>query len=135
MKSARLVLVVVVLALLLVGCAQSPESSVEQRIQRIEHGLLSAYGDPPWKGMDLADRMAYYNVPGVSIAVINDYKVEWTRGYGVLEAGQLPGAVLQEVPGPAHRRLGVRNLTVAAQRRGQAAARPAGARDGHRRPM
>lgn len=32
--------------------------------------------------------MAYYNVPGVSIAVINDHQVEWTRGYGVLEAGK-----------------------------------------------
>jgi CubicO group peptidase (beta-lactamase class C family) len=38
--------------------------------------------------MELAERMAYYNVPGVSIAVINDYQVEWTRGYGVLEAGK-----------------------------------------------
>jgi CubicO group peptidase (beta-lactamase class C family) len=29
--------------------------------------------------------MAYYGVPGVSIAVINDYRVEWARGYGILE--------------------------------------------------
>jgi CubicO group peptidase (beta-lactamase class C family) len=38
--------------------------------------------------MELTERMAYYNVPGVSIAVINDYQVEWTEGYGVLEAGK-----------------------------------------------
>jgi CubicO group peptidase (beta-lactamase class C family) len=31
--------------------------------------------------------MAFYNVPGVSIAMINNGKLEWARGYGVLEAG------------------------------------------------
>ena len=38
--------------------------------------------------MRLADRMAHHNVPGVSIAMINNYQVEWARGYGVLEAGK-----------------------------------------------
>jgi len=37
--------------------------------------------------MRLLDRMAYYHVPGVSIAVINDNRIEWAKGYGVLEAG------------------------------------------------
>ena len=36
----------------------------------------------------LRERMAYYNVPGVSIAVINDLEIEWARGYGVLAAGR-----------------------------------------------
>jgi CubicO group peptidase (beta-lactamase class C family) len=84
----RLVLSAIVLALSLTSCARSPESSVERRIQHVERGLLSAYGDPPWKRMKVAERMAHYNVPGVSIAVINDYQVEWARGYGVLEAGK-----------------------------------------------
>jgi len=38
--------------------------------------------------MDLAERMAYHNVPGVSIALINDLRVEWARGYGVLQVGK-----------------------------------------------
>jgi CubicO group peptidase (beta-lactamase class C family) len=37
--------------------------------------------------MHLLDRMAHYRVPGVSIAVINDNRIEWAKGYGVLEAG------------------------------------------------
>jgi CubicO group peptidase (beta-lactamase class C family) len=37
--------------------------------------------------MDLSERMEYYNTPGVSIAVINDFKIEWAKGYGVLAAG------------------------------------------------
>ena len=36
--------------------------------------------------MKLTERMTYYRVPGVSIAVINNSKVEWAKGYGVLEA-------------------------------------------------
>jgi CubicO group peptidase (beta-lactamase class C family) len=31
--------------------------------------------------------MKVYRVPGLSLAVINDYEVEWEEGYGVLEAG------------------------------------------------
>jgi CubicO group peptidase (beta-lactamase class C family) len=77
-----------ILILSLTNCAKPFEDSIERRIQRVEHGLISDYGDPPWKKMDLEDRMAYYSVPGVSIAVINDLQLEWTRGYGVLEAGK-----------------------------------------------
>ena len=32
--------------------------------------------------MAIADRLAYYKVPGVSIAVISDGRVEWARGFG-----------------------------------------------------
>jgi CubicO group peptidase (beta-lactamase class C family) len=72
----------------LANCSQSPESSLERSIRRVENGLLSEQDDPPWKRMSLADRMEHYNVPGVSIAVIDDYQVEWAKGYGVLQAGQ-----------------------------------------------
>ena len=36
----------------------------------------------------ITDRMAHYNIPGVSIAVIKDGKIAWTKSYGVLETGQ-----------------------------------------------
>ena len=38
--------------------------------------------------MTLADRMKFYKVPGVSIAVINNGKIEWAKGYGALETGE-----------------------------------------------
>ncbi len=41
----------------------------------------------PMQRADLDARMDFYKVPGVSIAVIQDYRVEWARGYGVREAG------------------------------------------------
>jgi CubicO group peptidase (beta-lactamase class C family) len=59
--------------------------SINERIARVENGLL-----PPvlvkgiaLKKMNLADRMKHYKVPGVSVAVINNYAVEWAKGYGV----------------------------------------------------
>jgi CubicO group peptidase (beta-lactamase class C family) len=71
----------------LAGCSQSSEAAVERRRHNVENGLLADIGDPFWERLSLAKRMAHYNVPGVSIAVINDNQLEWARGYGVMEAG------------------------------------------------
>lgn len=71
----------------LVSCFPASETAVNSRIHSIENGLLADIGDPFWRGMPLAERMAHYRVPGVSIAVINNNQVEWARGYGVLAAG------------------------------------------------
>jgi CubicO group peptidase (beta-lactamase class C family) len=88
------------LTLLLGGCGQpvatltseaDPPGPLQERIQRVENGLIAVtterefeWGDPK----TLAERMEHYGVPGVSIAVINDYQLEWAKGYGVLEAGR-----------------------------------------------
>jgi CubicO group peptidase (beta-lactamase class C family) len=80
-------IVLITLVLLLANCSQLFTSSIEQRIASVEQGLLSKQDDPPWKRMNLSERMEYYDVPGVSIAVINDYQIEWAKGYGVLAAG------------------------------------------------
>jgi CubicO group peptidase (beta-lactamase class C family) len=53
------------------------------RIKRVEAGLLPVVlikGDPAWS---LAERMKFYKVPGLSVAVIKDFKVDWARAYGV----------------------------------------------------
>ncbi len=58
-----------------------------ERTEAVERGLLPTISvrGRPRKRMVLADRMAELNVPGVSIAVVNDGRIEWARGYGVLE--------------------------------------------------
>lgn len=64
-------------------------ANFSQRIERVENGLLPPAvlkGEPPVR-MGLADRMQFYKTPAVSIAVINNGRIEWARGYGVLEAG------------------------------------------------
>jgi CubicO group peptidase (beta-lactamase class C family) len=95
----KLVFIIIVFVLSLTNRAQSTEPSIERRIQRIERGLLGTYSAPPWKKMSLPERMVHYHVPGVSIAFINHDQVEWTRGYGVLEAGKsepvTPGTLFQ----------------------------------------
>ncbi len=34
----------------------------------------------------LSDRLAYYHTPGVSIAVINNFEIEWAQGFGVCDS-------------------------------------------------
>ncbi len=68
--------------------AQSPVE-IEQRIQHIQNAILPPVltkGEPP-AATKLVDRMAAVHVPGVSITVIRDGKIEWARGFGVTRAG------------------------------------------------
>jgi CubicO group peptidase (beta-lactamase class C family) len=69
--------------------ATSPaDAALDARIGRVENGLLPAAvikGAPP-AIMKLAERMEFYKVPGVSVAVINDGRIEWARAYGVKDA-------------------------------------------------
>lgn len=62
-------------------------AALEQRIERVENGLLPPVvlkGETPSR-MRIDERMKFYKTPGVSVAVINDGKVEWARGYGLLK--------------------------------------------------
>lgn len=55
----------------------------EPRSERVVNGLLPNFVMTDTKAMNLAARMEFYNVPGVSIAVIEDGKIAWSRGFGV----------------------------------------------------
>src|SRR5438445_13798498 len=72
----------------LVSPAQST-TDFDARIQHVESGLLpdNVIKGQPLPQMKLVDRMKYYGTPGVSIAVINNFKIEWARGYGVRAVG------------------------------------------------
>jgi CubicO group peptidase (beta-lactamase class C family) len=68
-------------------------ASVEERIAHVEGGLLPPVlvKGEPLPSMKLADRMAFYKVPGASIAVIDQGHVAWMRGYGFADvAAQRP---------------------------------------------
>lgn len=70
------------------GTASQNADKVFERIARVEKSLLPGVVIKGQSStMAIADRMAHYKVPGVSIAVINDGKIEWAKGYGVTEAG------------------------------------------------
>ncbi len=60
-------------------------TDIDSRLERITHNLLPATGlqnkfGPP---QSLQDRMAFYHTPGVSIAVIDNFQIDWARGFGV----------------------------------------------------
>ncbi|MBM3137320.1 MAG: beta-lactamase family protein [Chloroflexi bacterium] len=80
----------IILASLLYACQTiaSPSPDLDKRINIIENEmpLLSARGLLLGETTTLAARMEHYHVPGVSIAVINDYKIEWAKGFGVGDA-------------------------------------------------
>ncbi|WP_207435747.1 serine hydrolase [Sabulibacter ruber] len=58
----------------------SPE--IERKIKLVEQNLFNwvqIKDQPNWA---LGERMAYHKVKGMSIAVIDDFKVEWVKAYG-----------------------------------------------------
>ncbi len=64
-------------------------SDADSRIRSVENHLRPALyvkGQTP-PSLNIEDRMKFYNVPGVSVAVINEGKIEWAKGYGVKALG------------------------------------------------
>jgi CubicO group peptidase (beta-lactamase class C family) len=62
-------------------------NNLEQRIRRVELGLVAldrVKGETPTP-KSLIERMHHYKVPGVSIAVIDNEKIDWSRGYGLAD--------------------------------------------------
>lgn len=75
------------LAVVLLAGAASAQSARASLQSAVEEGLLPAIvfdGQPePWM---LQDRMARWKVPGVGIAVIDDGRIVWAQGYGLIDA-------------------------------------------------
>ena len=76
-------------AALLAAAACDPQKSLTQkRIRTVERGLTRTVylkGLAPEK-LDLNDRLAFYRVPGVSLAVIDKTGIEWAKAYGRKDA-------------------------------------------------
>lgn len=80
MKRNTVISVLLVYAMELVSLGQG---AADSRAGRVERGLLPAVlvkGDSAWS---IEERMRHYKVPAVSVAVFNDFKVEWARAYGM----------------------------------------------------
>lgn len=59
---------------------------VNTRTRFVERNLLPAIVEAGTKPFALEDRMRAYGVPGVSVAVIHNGKLDWARGWGVRNA-------------------------------------------------
>jgi len=64
-------------------------SGIKDKILKIENGLLPAVVIENENSItySIIERMQYYDVPGLSIAVIKDNKIEWAKSYGLKEKG------------------------------------------------
>ena len=88
-------------------CASAPvgalAASDDEMIKAIE-----SVQSPDYHGLDSYDMrqlMERYHVPGVSVAVIHDFRVVWAKGWGVTDAATVtpvtPDTLFQEI-GRAH---------------------------------
>jgi CubicO group peptidase (beta-lactamase class C family) len=82
-------------------CTLSLGAQSNARIQRIEASLVDmpmGQNEPPLR-LDLPKLMQLYKVPGLSIAVIDNFQIVWTKAYGVIETGSTtpvtPGTLFQ----------------------------------------
>jgi CubicO group peptidase (beta-lactamase class C family) len=69
--------------------AQSNPDSQEARIHRVEATVVDmpmGAKKPPLR-LDLLKLMQVYKVPGLSVAVIDNFQIVWAKAYGVIEAG------------------------------------------------
>jgi CubicO group peptidase (beta-lactamase class C family) len=62
----------------------------DAQIRAVEDGLtpvviVKGHAPARW---GLAERMKAYHVPGVSVAVVHGYRIDWAKGYGVRGAGE-----------------------------------------------
>src|SRR4029077_777891 len=61
------------------------EKAVEENLRYL--AVIKGRPDP---GMSLADQMLRLHVPGVSVAVIHNKRIEWSKGYGLARLGGPP---------------------------------------------
>jgi CubicO group peptidase (beta-lactamase class C family) len=86
MKHRRIIPLALSLAIGVVGqaCAETAAAAHAERIaQSVPVGLWGwTFGSET-----LAQRMRHYHATAVSIAVVNDYKIDWAKGFGVTAPG------------------------------------------------
>ena len=93
----KVIIFLFVFILVMLNQCQKSEKTEElnARIMRVENGVLPAVviKGENFGVFSILGMMEKLNIPGVSVAVINDGRIEWMKSYGLKEAG---GASLDE---------------------------------------
>jgi CubicO group peptidase (beta-lactamase class C family) len=76
-----LVLIITWLGISTLVAQTTYSKEVEEQIKRVENNLAGRV-KVDGKAYTISDRMAFFKVKGLSIAVVNNYKVVWAKGYG-----------------------------------------------------
>ena len=75
-------LIKIVLICLFTIASFSQSNQTLKKISEVENNLIPYVPVKNFKTWNIYDRMKFYNVKGVSIAVIKDFKIDWAKGYG-----------------------------------------------------
>lgn len=62
-----------------------PPKRLADRIAAVEKSLIPYVPVAGLKGWTIEERMKLYKVPGVSVAVIRNYKIDWVKAYGLAD--------------------------------------------------
>ncbi|MFC1551623.1 serine hydrolase domain-containing protein [Candidatus Latescibacterota bacterium] len=95
MKKCTNAIILLTVLLAAVACKEKPiysenetySQEIEDRIERVINNLqvetLETSHTNKYEKSTLENRLSFYQTPGISIVVINDGKIEWSRGFGV----------------------------------------------------
>lgn len=84
-KNRSMKIIILFLTVLMTGHTIAQNAKLYAEINQVENNLIPFVSVKGFKGWNILDRMKYYQVPGVSIAVIKDYKIAWAKGYGLAD--------------------------------------------------
>ncbi len=75
---------------LMQGCGQTEKSrsDLQSRIKQVEENLVGTIRVASEDKWTLEERMVHYKVPGLSIAVVKDYQLDWAKGYGQADVSE-----------------------------------------------
>ena len=97
-KSGHLSAVLITSAGLVSGCQEIPSDSglgvppsSATHAQGIIEGVQDELGDYGLGALTIAELMERFEVPGVSVAVIDNFDIHWAKGYGIsdIETGMI----------------------------------------------
>ncbi|SMG52442.1 CubicO group peptidase, beta-lactamase class C family [Marivirga sericea] len=102
MKFKKLLLTLLFISnIIIVSNAQTNKASkidtTQQRIKKVENSLrplVLNQGESLW---NLEKQMQKYNIAGLSIAVINNYEIDWAKGYGITGGKEILNVTEQTV--------------------------------------
>ena len=78
----KIVTTIVFFCALAIASAQTPyPKAVNEQIKQVENSLAGRFV-VNGKANNILDRMAFFKVKGLSIAVVQNYTVVWAKGYG-----------------------------------------------------
>ena len=90
MKPTRVAGALLTLLTMSAAAATLTAQNVDERVRRVENGLLPpvVIKGQPIQTLKLEDRMRELKIPGVSVAVFENGRIVWTRGWGMADVGE-----------------------------------------------